>query len=223
MTGSLTAPLTTAMPNKDAEAELVKRLTTIVRSATSLMQVLVTVRALDLPDWLIMSGAVFQRVLNALTNRAPDYGVRDYDLGYFDISDISYEAEDVVIRQIAAAFEEPLRSAVEARNQARVHVWFEGHFSEPYTPLSCTAEALERFLSPMFAVGVRLERDDRLHVVAPFGLTDLFALRLRPNPLRTSAGFAEVAAGVARRWPEVRMEGAIIGEDAASAAINPPP
>lgn len=46
---------------------------------------------------LIMSGAVYQRVLNALTKRTPDYGVRDYDLGYFDASDISYEAEDAVI------------------------------------------------------------------------------------------------------------------------------
>ncbi|HEY1432209.1 MAG TPA: nucleotidyltransferase family protein [Stellaceae bacterium] len=70
-----------------------------------------------------------------------------------------------------------MRSAVEVRNQARVHVWFEGHFGEPYTPLSRTAEALERFVSPTFAVGVRLELDDRLHVAVPFGLADLFALR----------------------------------------------
>jgi uncharacterized protein len=40
------------------------------------------------------------------------------------------------------AFEEPLRSTVEVRNQARVHVWFEGKFGEAYTPLSCTVEAL---------------------------------------------------------------------------------
>ena len=92
------------------------------------------------------------------------------------------------------------------RNQARVHVWFEGHFGEPYTPLSCTAEALERFVSPMFAVGVRLELDDRLHVAAPFGLADLFALRLQPNPRRPSAGFVSVATAVTRRWPEVRVQ-----------------
>ena len=152
-----------------------------------------------------MSGAVYQGVLNALTNRAPDYGVRDYDLGYFDASDISYEAEDAVIRRVAAAFDEPLRSAVEVRNQARVHVWFESHFGESYTPLSCTVEALGRFVSPMFAVGVRLKRDDRLHIAAPFGLADLSALR----PRRFSANFSQVAAGVTRRWPEVTVEGAI--------------
>jgi hypothetical protein len=190
----------------ESDADLARRLTEIVHAAPSLMRVLTTVRALDLPDWLVMSGAVYQRVLNQLTGRPPDYGIRDYDLGYFDASDISYDAEDIVIRRVAAAFDEPLKSTVEVRNQARVHLWFEAHFGEAYTPLSSTAEALERFLSPMFAVGVRLDAGDRLHIEAPFGLTDLFALRLRSNPRRPSCGFDRISAGVLRRWPELRVE-----------------
>ena len=98
-----------------------------------------------------------------------------------------------------------MQGPVEVRNQARVHVWFEAHFGEAYTPLACTGEALERFVSSMFAVGVRLDADDRLHVEAPFGLTDLFALRLRPNPRRPSGGFDRAAAGVLRRWPEITV------------------
>src|SRR6478609_6176891 len=109
------------------------------------MRVLTTVRGLDLPDWLIFSGAVYQRVLNHLTGRHPDYGIKDYDLGYFDASDTSYEAEDRVIRRVAAAFEPPLREMVEVRNQARVHLWFEGKFGEAYAPLTSTREALGRF------------------------------------------------------------------------------
>jgi hypothetical protein len=186
--------------------DLVTRLEAIVRAAPSLMQVLRTLRTRDLPDWLVMSGAVYQRVLNHLTGRAADYGVRDYDVGYFDPSDISYEAEDVLIRRVAAAFDEPLKSTVEVRNQARVHLWFEAHFGEAYTALSCTAEALERFVSPMFAVGVLLDADDRLHIEAPFGLADLFALHLRPNAWRPYGGFDRVAAGVLQRWPEVTIE-----------------
>ena len=97
---------------------------------------------------------------------------------------------------------------VEVRNQARVHFWFETKFGEQYPPLSCTAEALERFASATFAVGVRLEADDRLHIVAPFGLADLFALRLVPNFYRKSVGFARASADVRRRWPEVVIENA---------------
>ena len=95
---------------------------------------------------------------------------------------------------------------VEVRNQARVHLWFEAKFGEAYSPLSCAAEALERFTSATFAVGVRLEPGDRLHVEAPFGLADLFALRLRPNPRRETVHFARTAANVRRRWPEVAVQ-----------------
>jgi len=86
-----------------------------------------------------------------------------------------------------------------------VHLWFEAHFGEAYTPLASTAAALERFVSPMFAVGVRLDADDGLRIEAPFGLADLFALRLRSNPRRPYGRFDEIAAGVVRRWPEITV------------------
>ena len=111
-----------------------RRLTAILRATPLLMHVLQTARDLALPDWLVFSGAVYQPVLNHLTGRSPDYGIRDYDLAYFDASDLSYEAEDVVIRWVRAAFNEPLKSMVEVRNQARVHLWFEPKFGEPYAP-----------------------------------------------------------------------------------------
>jgi hypothetical protein len=187
------------------EGDLEARLEAIVRRSPTLMQVLQTARDLSLPDWMIFSGAIYQRVLNHLTDRDLDYGIKDYDLGYHDASDTSYEAEDVVIRRVAAAFEPPLRELVEVRNQARVHLWFEGKFGEPYAPLSSTAEALGRFTTVAFAVGVRLEPDGRLTIAAPFGLDDLFALRLRPNPMRQTQGFARTAASATARWPELTV------------------
>jgi hypothetical protein len=190
----------------ETESELRGRLTEIVRATRPLMQVLEAARTLDLPDHLVFSGAVYQPVLNRLTGRPPGYGLKDYDLGYFDASDLSYEAEDVVIRRVRAAFDEPLRSQVEVRNQARVHLWFEAHFGETYSPLSCTAEAIKRFTSATFAIGVRLEPDDSLRIKAPFGLADLFAMRLRPNPLRPTQGYARTCADVPRRWPELTVE-----------------
>jgi hypothetical protein len=177
----------------------------ILRRSERLMQVLTTIRDLDLPDWLLFSGAVYQRVLNHVGGRDLDYGIKDYDVGYFDPSDISYEAEDVVIKRVAAAFEPPLRELVEVRNQARVHVWFESKFGEAYEPLTCSAEAPGRFVSPMFAVGVKLEPDERMTVVAPFGLDDLFAGILRPNPARGERNFPRISASAKARWPELEV------------------
>ena len=194
------------------DMSLERRLVEIIRATPTTMQVLRTIRDLDLPDAMIFSGAVYQPVWNHLTGRAPDYGIKDYDVAYHDDSDTSYEAEDVVIRRVAAAFEPPLRDLVEVRNQARVHLWFEKKFGadEPYPPLTSSSDALKRFVATAFCVGVRLEADDSLSVFAPFGLDDLFALHLRPNPLRVkgAGGWARTTGSAKARWPEITVEGA---------------
>jgi hypothetical protein len=182
------------------------RLRDILRACPTLMGVMAVARDLDLSDWLIFSGAIYQPVWNHLTGRPIEYGIKDYDLAYFDAADTSWDAEDVVIRRVAAAFASPLRERIEVRNQARVHLWFEDHFGEPYAPLSHAADAIGRFASPACAVGARLEADDRLTIIAPFGLEDVFALRLRPNPRRRVAGFDRIVAGIRSRWPEIIVE-----------------
>ena len=191
-----------ADPILTPEPDLAARLDAILRANTRLMDVLETARDLDLPDWLVVSGAIYQTVWNHLTGRDPNYSLKDYDLVYYDASDLSYEAEDVVIKRGAAAFAPEVSAMVEIRNQARVHLWFGDHFGEPYAPLSRSAEALSRFVAPTFAVGVRLLADSRLHIEAPFGLEDLFALRLRPNPNRVTQGFAKISTKIRERWPE---------------------
>jgi hypothetical protein len=191
-------------------SDLEARLIDIVRGVPTTMQVLRTIRDLDLPDAMIFSGAIYQPVWNHLTGRAPDYGIKDYDVAYHDDSDTSYEAEDVVIQRVAARFDEPLKSLVEVRNQARVHLWFEKKFGadEPYPPLLTSADALKRFVATAFCVGVRMEADDSLSVFAPFGLDDLFALHLRPNPLRVkgAGGWARTTGSAQARWPEITVE-----------------
>lgn len=182
-----------------------ERLIAMVRASPTLMQVLTTLRGLDLPDWRVFSGAVYQTVWNALTGREPDYGVRDYDVAYFHL-DTSWDAEDAVIRRVAAAFDPLLRERVEVRNQARVHLWAPEKYGEAYSPLSFTDQALMRFVSPTFAVAVRLEPDDSLTVAAPFGLFDLFDLRLTPNPTRPLAtGWDRVTTSAKARWPEITV------------------
>ena len=181
------------------------RLADIVRADPGLMHVLTTVRGLELNDWRVFSGAVYQSVWNAVAGRPAGYGIRDYDLGYFD-PDTSWDAEDAVIKRVAAAFDEPFRGMVEVRNQARVHLWFEGKFGEPYDALPNTDAALARFVAPAFAVGVRLEEADTISVAAPFGLEDVFGMVLRPNPNRPLAkGWARAVSNAMERWPELTI------------------
>ena len=188
------------------DEELAEHLTVLIAGSPTVMQVLTTVRELDLPGWRLFSGAVYQTVWNALTERDADYGIKDYDIGYFD-PDTSWDAEDVVIRRVADALQPPLREKVEVRNQARVHLWFEQKFGEPYPALTRTDEALARFVCSAFGVGVRLEADDTLTISAPFGLIDIFTMRLRKNPNRaiSDESFARVTSSAKARWPELEI------------------
>ena len=83
-------------------------------------EVLDRAERLDLPDWYLAAGCLFQTVWNVLDGRDPEHGIGDYDLVYHDGSDLSWEAEDRVIRRCGAAFAD-LGVEVEVRNQARGH------------------------------------------------------------------------------------------------------
>ena len=56
--------------------------------------------SLNLPDSWLVSGSLFQTVWNHQTGRNLEYGIKDYDLFYYDDSDLSWEAEDRVIKKV---------------------------------------------------------------------------------------------------------------------------
>jgi hypothetical protein len=177
----------------------------IIRSDPDLMRLLTAVRDLRLPQWRLVAGCLYQTVWNVLTGRPRGTGIKDYDLIYFDASDLSWAAEDGVIRDVAAATR-GFPGPVEVRNQARVHLWFEQRFGAPYPPLGCADDALSRYASVVHAVGVRLEQDGWLDVVAPFGLADLFAMVIRPNRVMDNRVSHEAkAARVKAIWPEITV------------------
>jgi hypothetical protein len=177
----------------------------IVRADPDLMDLLVAIRPLALPEWRLVAGCLYQTVWNVLTGRPRRTGIKDYDLAYFEGSDLSWEAEDAVIRRVAAATR-GFPGTVEIRNQARVHLWFEQRFGMAYPPLACAAAALERSASVVPGVGVRLAPDGRLDIAAPFGLDDLFAMVIRPNrALDNRLPHQAKAARAKAIWPEVTV------------------
>jgi len=129
---------------------------TIIRADPDLMRLLWILRALDLPGWRLVAGCLYQTVWNALSARPLGTGIKDYDVGYFDPSDLSWDAEDRIIRRVDDALGD-FAGEVEVRNQARVHLWFEKRFGSPYAALSSTEEGIDRYATVAHMVGVRLE------------------------------------------------------------------
>ncbi|HWD14768.1 nucleotidyltransferase family protein [Pseudochrobactrum sp. sp1633] len=177
----------------------------IIRNSSLLNDVLSRAQQLNLPDWYIVSGALYNLVWNVLTGRPETHGIKDIDLFYYDGADLSYEAEDRIIKAGDEVFSGvPL--PVEIRNQARVHLWFEKHFGQTYAPLQSSEEGIARFASKTHAVGIRLKPDGQLKLYAPFGLDDIFSLRITPNPvIDNRITHHQKALRAQKNWPEVTV------------------
>lgn len=148
--------------------------------------------------WLV-AGCLYQAVWNERDGRAADWGVKDYDIFYFD-TDTSYEAEDVIIRQAADLFAD-LGVTVELRNQARVHLWYPGRFGRNIAPLRSSKDGIDGFLVACTCIGISPDGA----IYAPNGLDDLAAGILHPNPRNDNpALYRAKVDSYRRRWPWLR-------------------
>jgi uncharacterized protein len=167
---------------------------------------------LQLPDCWLVAGCLFQTVWNVQTKHEPAAQIKDYDVFYFDASDLSKGAEDAVAARVNEHFAH-LPITIETKNQARVHTWYEDYFREPYSALTSSEDSLGRFLIACTCVGVRIPQNrvadmrDVRDVRAVNGFDDLYAGLLKPNWQHRRELFEAKAHSYIRRWPHLRMGG----------------
>jgi len=157
--------------------------------------------ALELPDGWLVAGCLFQTVWNLQAGRPAESDIKDYDLFYFDGGDLSEAAE----RGVQARVDEVLGDlgiTVEASNQARVHLWYEAYFGQPYPAvLRDSRDGIARFLVPATCVGIRPGE-----VCAPYGLAGLYDGVMAMNPLVPHRDlFERKVASYRARWPWLRV------------------
>jgi uncharacterized protein len=132
------------------------------------------------------------------------YGLADIDLVYFDAGDLSAEAElgqATRVRNLLA----DIPISVDAKNQARVHLWYEAKFGHPIAPFASTVRAIASFPTTAGAVGIR-PTSSGLLIFAPFGLVDLLGLVVRPNKTQITRAIYEIKTARWRNlWPQLRI------------------
>ena len=149
----------------------------------------------------LTAGCLFQPIWNSRSARRPDWGIKDYDVFYFD-GDLSWEAEDAVIRRVAALTGD-LGVAVQVRNQARVHLWYEGRFGGRYPALASAREGIDRYLIACTCVGIEAATGQ---LYAPNGLDDLADGVLRINKRHPRPDlFRRKAEDYRARWTWLRI------------------
>ncbi|MEJ6003188.1 nucleotidyltransferase family protein [Paucibacter soli] len=181
------------------------RLLALVRDSAWMMDALRAVRSLDLPNWCIGAGALRNLVWDALHGKSMPSALADIDVAYFDAGCLASERDAELQSRLCA-----MRPGLpwEVTNQAGVHLWFEACFGHAVAPLRSLEEAVASWPEYATAVGVRLDWDDSLTVIAPHGLHDLFACVVRRNPLRVSLETYRQRLAqkrYAERWPSVRV------------------
>lgn len=175
--------------------------TRAVRRNAGVAALLDRLHALALPECYLTAGCLFQTVWNLRDGHAPERGIRDHDVFYWD-ADTSYESEDKVIRRVAKLGAE-FGLKLEVRNQARVHLWYEQRFGVSCPPLQSARDGIGRFLVAATAVGIAVGTGE---VYAPFVLEDLACGVLRINPLYPMPRLFRAKADDYRaRWPWLRI------------------
>ena len=164
-------------------------------------QALGLVDALGLPQGCIGAGFVRNLVWDHLHAGARDCRQEDVDVLFYDpsITDAAYDAEiEASLRESAPDLDWSVK------NQARMHL---RNHDAPYMSVE---DAMRFWPETATAVAAMRSGDDCI-IIAPFGLSDLENLILRP----TSAAPHKVAAFLARvtarnwraRWPKVQVIG----------------
>lgn len=164
---------------------------------------------LELPDTWIVSGCLFQTAWNVLSGQPPTRGIKDYDLFYFDSSDLSAASEEEINRRGADLFSD-LDCEIDIRNQARVHTWYEDEFGvRGYPRLEKSTDGIDNFLAVCCMVAIRPSGSREIDVYSPFGVDDILDRVMRPNPWYPNAP-VDFYNRKARRWramwPDLKVE-----------------
>jgi hypothetical protein len=135
---------------------------------------------LQMPNWYLVAGCLAQTVWNGLHGFPAAQHIKDYDLVYFDATDTSYDGEDAYIRRSAHVFAD-LPAEIEIRNQARVHLWYAQHFGYPIRPYTSVEDAIDSWPTTATSLGITCDVRGERVVYAPFGLSDVLSMTVRPN------------------------------------------
>jgi hypothetical protein len=157
-----------------------------------------------LPSWYLGAGGVAHTVWNQLHGFDATRGIKDYDVVYFDPDDLTAEGEREVERRILELCSD-LGLRLDVTNEARVHLWYEHRFGRRIAPYQSSEHAISTWPTTASSIGVRRHAGS-LVVCAPYGLSDLLAMIVRPNKtLVDRSVYEEKVERWTKIWPRLTV------------------
>lgn len=118
-------------------------------------------------------GAIRNLVWDELHGYALYSQIADLDIIYFDTLNNTKEHDKRIEEQL---FKKVPNIKWSVKNQARMHIW---NNEAAYSSLE---EAISKWPETCTAIAARINKDDEIEYVKPFGLTDLYRLIVIPTP-----------------------------------------
>ncbi len=191
-----------ADPHMTSEEDRKRILELTLRADRHLIAAMKGVRSLHLPDWCVSGTSIVWPLWAAFLGKPSSTGNHHLNISYYDTSDRALQKEMTYlrhIRQILSA--SPYQ--VHLRNQAGNSMpENQGQLSN-CASVTCTAESLLKDPVETYAVGARLENDGQLTLLAPLGLSGIYAMKMKRNKTCCDEElFLCKLARVEAMWPE---------------------
>lgn len=145
-------------------------LNNLLKSDPYLLSILKTVETLHLNDCWIAAGIFRNKVWDSLHNVQTE--TNDIDVIYFDEADTSIQAEKILEAKLNKLMPNQPWSV---KNQARMHL------KNNLPPYLCSFDGVANFPETPTAIAARIKQN-KIELMAPYGLQDLFTYQVRPTP-----------------------------------------
>ncbi|MBF7688569.1 nucleotidyltransferase family protein [Acinetobacter rathckeae] len=132
--------------------------------------------------------------------------IAEIDVIYYDKNEQNQQKKQFIGNELSKQFP---NYEWDITNQAEVHTWYKTDQNQSILPLHSVWYALSLWPETATAIAVRLAKHGQFELIAPFGLSDLFELKLRWNKnLVSEAVFNQriTKKRFMHRWPQLSLE-----------------
>lgn len=194
--------MTTSLQFQDLKTQQ-EELLKILLQSEDIKLILDNAEKLNLPNWYLAAGAVYQTIWNYIANTNTE--IKDFDVIYFDGSDLSEEKEKSLESQLQTEINNS-KIEIDLKNEASVQLWYKKQtgieMNEPYKNIE---DAISNFPTTCSCIGIT-KRNGEYKLFAPYGLSDIFGMIVRANKKQITKEIYDTKCEKwKKKWPQLTI------------------
>lgn len=176
----------------------------LIKEDEWMMSIIRSAGTLELKDWCVCAGFVRSKIWDTVHGFEERTVLSDIDVIFYD----HHKADESLEKEFEAYLVSVQKGIPwSVKNQARMHL------INDLPPYTSTEDAIWKFPETTTALGVSMDKNGELRLIAPHGFQDAVELKIKPTPLfRSTKKLMEifekrlVSKNWSSRWPGVKVE-----------------